>query len=108
MPRRARATLNNFIMTEFKTDIKPCGTALEASASHIDSTTTTHQEAINVEHTLTLRQAVRLYPKAIAWSIFVSLGVIMLGFDPQLIGNLYASPQFVRHFGQLDVDGNVS
>jgi MFS transporter, SP family, general alpha glucoside:H+ symporter len=96
-------------MTEFTTDIKPHGTALEASASRIDSTTTmTHQEAIRVEHTLTLRHAVRMYPKAIAWSIFVSLGVIMLGFDPQLMGNLYASPQFVRDFGYIDANGDVS
>jgi sugar porter (SP) family MFS transporter len=56
-------------------------------------------EALHHEHNLTFLQALKLYPKAIAWSAFVSLGVIMLAFDPQLVGNLYATPQFQRDFG---------
>lgn len=51
-------------------------------------------EAIAFEHNLTFTQAVKLYPAAIGWSAFVSIGVIMLAFDPQLLGNLYATPQF--------------
>lgn len=43
--------------------------------------------------------AVRLYPGAIFWSLYFSLGVIMLAFDPQLLGNLYAMPAFQRDFG---------
>ncbi|WYZ39048.1 hypothetical protein EsH8_III_000962 [Colletotrichum jinshuiense] len=56
-------------------------------------------EAIRAEHNLTFSQAVKLYPAAIGWSAFVSIGVIMLAFDPQLLGNLYATPQFQRDFG---------
>lgn len=56
-------------------------------------------EAIRAEHQLTFVEAVKLYPKAIGWSAFVSMGVIMLAFDPQLIGNLYSTPQFQRDFG---------
>lgn len=63
--------------------------------------TTTTALAIQAEHDLTFTQAIRLYPAAIGWSVFVSLGVIMLAFDPQLIGNLYATPQFCRDFGYL-------
>jgi hypothetical protein len=37
------------------------------------------REAIEVEHTLTFWEAVKLYPKAIGWSMYFSLGVIMLG-----------------------------
>lgn len=62
-------------------------------------TTTTTTTAIRAEHSLTFTQACRLYPAAIGWSAFVSLGVIMLAFDPQLLGNLYATPQFRRDFG---------
>ena len=29
------------------------------------------------EHSLTFREAIRLYPKAIGWSFFFSLGIIM-------------------------------
>lgn len=58
-------------------------------------------EAIQHEHNLTFREAIRLYPSAIGWSAFVSIGVIMLAFDPQLLGNLYATDQFQRDFGYL-------
>ncbi|KAK7737317.1 hypothetical protein SLS53_006620 [Cytospora paraplurivora] len=61
--------------------------------------TTTTAIAIQTEHDLTFTQACRLYPSAIFWSAFVSLGVIMTAFDPQLLGNLYATPQFQRDFG---------
>lgn len=35
-------------------------------------------EAVAIEHTLTFWEAVKLYPKAIGWSMYFSLGVIML------------------------------
>lgn len=63
--------------------------------------TTTTALAIEAEHNLSFTEACRLYPAAIGWSVFVSLGVIMLAFDPQLLGNLYATPQFCRDFGYL-------
>ncbi|KAK1758152.1 maltose permease MAL31-like protein 8 [Echria macrotheca] len=62
-------------------------------------------EAIEFEHSLGFIEACKLYPAAIGWSVFVSLGVIMLAFDPQLLGNLYAMPQFTEDFGYL-FDGN--
>lgn len=34
-------------------------------------------EAIHQEHELTFMQAVKLYPAAVGWSAFVSIGVIM-------------------------------
>ena len=51
------------------------------------------------EHNLTFIQAVKLYPKAVGWSIFFSLGIIMTAFDPQLLGQLIATPKFQRDFG---------
>jgi len=63
-------------------------------------------EAIRYEHSLSFREAVKLYPAAIAWSAFVSIGVIMLAFDPQLLGNFFAMPQFTKDFGYLH-DGEV-
>lgn len=64
-------------------------------------------EGIRNEHELTFSRALRLYPASIGWSAFVSLGVIMLAFDPQLLGNLYATPQFQRDFG-YEYEGSVS
>lgn len=63
-------------------------------------------EAIQNEHNLTFWEAVKLYPAAVGWSVFVSIGVIMLAFDPQLLGNLYATPQFQRDFG-YEFNGEV-
>ncbi|KAK8862073.1 sugar porter family MFS transporter [Apiospora arundinis] len=63
-------------------------------------------EAIQQEHNLEFWQAVKLYPAAVGWSMFVSIGVIMLAFDPQLLGNLYATPQFAADFG-YEYNGEV-
>ncbi|KAH7112548.1 general substrate transporter [Dendryphion nanum] len=59
------------------------------------------RDAIAAEHTLTFWKAVKHYPKAIGWSMYFSLGVIMLSYDPQLLGNLYAMPAFQKDFGYL-------
>ena len=57
------------------------------------------QAATAAEVTMDVRTALRLYPKAAAWSVFFSMGVIMTGFDPQVIGNLYGVPKFQEDFG---------
>ena len=59
------------------------------------------REATDREHNLAFFEAVKLYPTAVGWSIFFSLGIIMTAFDPQLLGNLYATPAFQRDFGYL-------
>jgi MFS transporter, SP family, general alpha glucoside:H+ symporter len=51
------------------------------------------------EKELSFLQTLYLYRTAAAWSIFFSLGVVMCAFDPQLLGNLYATPSFQRDFG---------
>ncbi|TAQ85014.1 hypothetical protein B7494_g6662 [Chlorociboria aeruginascens] len=57
--------------------------------------------ATEIEHNMTFFVALKLYPTSVFWSIFFSLGVIMTAFDPQLLGNLYATPAFQRDFGYL-------
>ena len=57
--------------------------------------------ATELEHQMTFYEAVKLYPACIVWSIFFSLGIIMCAFDPQLLGNLYATPAFQKDFGYL-------
>lgn len=76
-------------------------TKLDHPPSHSvePSTSELHTEAARQEHQLGFLEAAKLYPKAIGWSAYVSIGVIMLAFDPQLIGNLYSTDQFARDFG---------
>ncbi|TKA30759.1 hypothetical protein B0A50_02479 [Salinomyces thailandicus] len=59
------------------------------------------RQAVDNEHNLSFLEALKLYPAAAGWSIFFSLGIIMTAFDPQLLGNLYATPAFQRDFGYL-------
>ncbi|KAK4493640.1 hypothetical protein PRZ48_014825 [Zasmidium cellare] len=58
------------------------------------------QQATQLQHEISLRDAFRLYRPAIAWSFLFSLGVVMAGFDPQLIGTLVAIPTFQKTFGK--------
>lgn len=79
----------------------------KASADIEPSDHQTLNEAIEHEHALTFWEAVRLYPTAVGWSAFVSIGVIMLAFDPQIVGNMFAIPQFKKDFGTEHANGEV-
>jgi SP family general alpha glucoside:H+ symporter-like MFS transporter len=45
------------------------------------------KSAAEKEHKMTLMQGVRLYPKAIAWSVLISTCIVMEGYDVCLINN---------------------
>lgn len=60
------------------------------------------RNANDEEHRMTLRTALRLYPKAIGWSVLLSSTLIMEGYDLALLGSLYASPVFNQKFGTQD------
>ncbi|KAH6660875.1 general substrate transporter [Truncatella angustata] len=57
------------------------------------------KNAADEEHRMTLRTALKLYPKAIGWSMLLSSTLIMEGYDLALLGSLYASPVFNQKFG---------
>ncbi|KAM5369995.1 hypothetical protein ACJZ2D_008678 [Fusarium nematophilum] len=57
------------------------------------------QDATAQEHDMTLRSALKLYPKAALWSLAMSSTIIMEGYDTMLVGNLYAQPAFQRRYG---------
>ncbi|EXJ71374.1 uncharacterized protein A1O5_05181 [Cladophialophora psammophila CBS 110553] len=73
---------------------------LIATAS-IDDINAEARAATDKEHGHSFWEAARLYPAAVGWSLFFSIGVIMCAFDPQLLGQLYATPAFQRDFGYL-------
>ena|ERR1700712_3300432 len=75
----------------------PADVKAEALATSV--TNEKAQQATDAEHNMTPWQALKTYPTAAAWSVFFSLGTIMTAFDPQLLGNLYATPAFQRDFG---------
>ncbi|OQV09830.1 hypothetical protein CLAIMM_13912 [Cladophialophora immunda] len=79
------------------------------------------EDATNHEHELKLLEAVRLYPKAVAWSVMMSTALVMDGYDlkvkseprcpclfltcVQLIGSLFAQPAFNEAYGELRTNG---
>ncbi|KAL2212816.1 MFS maltose permease MalP [Sarocladium strictum] len=64
------------------------------------------QEATDHEVQMSLLQGIKLYPKAVAWSLFLSTAVIMEGFDTVLMNSFYAQPQFQRKFGSQNAAGD--
>lgn len=57
------------------------------------------EHAADGEKSMGLFQAVKLYPKAVGWSVVLSSALIMEGYDLALLGSLYGSPQFNRKYG---------
>ncbi|KAK3074871.1 hypothetical protein LTR53_002325 [Teratosphaeriaceae sp. CCFEE 6253] len=58
------------------------------------------------EKSMTLREGLKLYPKAVMWSVLISTCIIMEGFDIVLINSLYGLPAFQRRFGTPAGDGS--
>ncbi|KAK0728793.1 hypothetical protein B0T26DRAFT_673266 [Lasiosphaeria miniovina] len=64
------------------------------------------KNATQREQSMTLMQGVRLYPKAIAWSVLISTCIVMEGYDVCLINNFYAFPQFKKKYGEQLPNGD--
>ncbi|EME83959.1 uncharacterized protein MYCFIDRAFT_214557 [Pseudocercospora fijiensis CIRAD86] len=75
-------------------DISPQKSLLGAQAANDD------------EHALTFREATALFPKAILFSIGISLAIIMEGYDNSLLGNIFSLPQFREYFGKRLPNGD--
>ncbi|KAE9399715.1 sugar transporter [Gymnopus androsaceus JB14] len=61
--------------------------------------------ATDKEHNMTLLQGIRLYPKAVAWSLLISTCICMEGYDVCLLSNFYGFPQFNQKYGVQLADG---
>ncbi|UNI17113.1 hypothetical protein JDV02_003489 [Purpureocillium takamizusanense] len=63
------------------------------------------EEMTSKDHELTMIQALKVYPKAIAWSAVLSAALIMDGYDFKLFGLLLAQPAFNKKYGTLQPNG---
>ena len=61
--------------------------------------------ATDKEHKMTLLQGLKLYPKAVGWSLLISTCIAMEGYDVCLLSNFYGFPQFNKKYGQQLPDG---
>ena len=56
-------------------------------------------QATAKEHKMSLWQGIKLYPKAIGWSLLISMAIIMEGYDITLINSFYAQESFTKKYG---------
>lgn len=62
-------------------------------------------QATEFERNMSLSQALRLYPRPAAFSIILSLSLVMEGYDTALLGGFFAYPAFRERFGVPVGDG---
>ncbi|KAJ5666878.1 Maltose permease MAL61 [Penicillium macrosclerotiorum] len=62
--------------------------------------------ATEKEQKMSLLQGIKLYPKAVAWSVLISTCIAMEGYDISLVNNFYAFDQFNRKYGEQLADGS--
>lgn len=63
------------------------------------------RKATDGEKNMSFVQGLRMYPKAIGWSILLSLTIVMEGFDITLVSSFFAFPQFQQKYGSPDGHG---
>lgn len=93
-------------------EISTAGTPLHFPAEdHLQQTKTMNEVTRNAktatdkEHKMTLLQGLKLYPKAVGWSLLISTCIAMEGYDVCLLSNFYGFPQFNKKYGQQLPDG---
>ncbi|KAL3460393.1 general substrate transporter [Aspergillus heterothallicus] len=64
------------------------------------------KRATENEHNMSALNCVKLYPKAIAWSIVISTCIVMEAYDVSLLSNFYAFAQFNEKYGRQLPDGS--
>ncbi|OQE31443.1 hypothetical protein PENSTE_c001G02148 [Penicillium steckii] len=62
--------------------------------------------ATEKERKMGMWKGIKIYPKAVAWSILISTCIAMEGYDISLVNNFYAFPQFNRKYGELQSNGS--
>lgn len=65
------------------------------------------KEASDEEHKMTVRQALKAYPRAVLWSVFFSTAIAMEGYDLVLMSSFFAYPVFNKRYGVLSKDGKT-
>jgi SP family general alpha glucoside:H+ symporter-like MFS transporter len=76
---------------------------------HLDRTLI-HQAAAadQVDHEITLREAISQNKMAVFWCLLMSASLIMEGYDLLLLNSFYGLPSFLRKFGVVAPDGTLT
>ncbi|KDE02438.1 hypothetical protein MVLG_07006 [Microbotryum lychnidis-dioicae p1A1 Lamole] len=79
-----------------------------AQVEHFEQMTQEVRDAQTFEHNLTVAQSVRVYKKGVAWSLLLSMAIIMEGYDSTLLPSFFAFPPFVEQYGTRLPDGSFT
>lgn len=60
------------------------------------------------EQSMTFLSAVKLYPKAVGWSLVLSMALIMEGYDTALLKSLFAVPSFQKTYAHGKKGAQIS
>ncbi|KAF2471131.1 maltose permease MAL61 [Lindgomyces ingoldianus] len=93
-------------------EIQPAGPTLHfpekdhlTHSNAMDKVIHNAKSATDKEHKMTLWQGIKLYPKAVGWSVLISTCIAMEGYDVCLLSNFYGFPQFNKKYGERLADG---
>ncbi|KAJ4984299.1 sugar porter family MFS transporter [Stagonosporopsis vannaccii] len=64
------------------------------------------QANTDTEHSMSLRDAIRFYPKAVLYCVILSMAIIMEGYQVGLVPSLFAQPAFQQKYGRTHPDGS--
>ncbi|EQB44308.1 sugar porter family MFS transporter [Colletotrichum gloeosporioides Cg-14] len=64
------------------------------------------QAATEDQKNMSVFESFKAYPKAVGFSMVLSLCIVMEAYDTSLIGNFYGLPQFNRRFGERLANGD--
>ncbi|KIW20214.1 hypothetical protein PV08_00789 [Exophiala spinifera] len=77
-----------------------------AHTKSVDEIVLNASRATDKEHKMSLWQGIKLYPKAVGWSLLISTCIAMEGYDVCLLSNFYGFPQFQKKYGEQLPDGS--
>jgi MFS transporter, SP family, general alpha glucoside:H+ symporter len=101
-----------FVSSAARVNERRCSTSeevywkLTAAVPDLAQLASDAKAATHAEHNMTIREALRLYPKAVGWSVLLSLAIIMEGYDTILLNQFFALPEFKKHYGRPTGDGS--
>jgi sugar porter (SP) family MFS transporter len=81
---------------------------IDINEVEIDQTFHDSQKLALVEKEITVLEACKQYPKEIFWCCVFCLGVVMAGYDGQIIASFYGLPAFQKRFGNQLPDGSYT
>ena len=55
------------------------------------------KDATEYEHKMGIIESIRLYPKAVGWSVLASTALVMEGYDLVVIGSFYAFRSYFEY-----------